>query len=347
MILSLLYRLKPEQCRLIMVDPKMLELSAYDGIPHLLTPVVTDPKKAVVALKWAVREMEDRYKKMSKIGVRNIDGFNARVADARAKGETLTRTVQTGFDRETGEAIYEREELALEELPYIVLVVDEMADLMMVAGKDIEGAIQRLAQMARAAGIHLIMATQRPSVDVVTGTIKANFPTRISFQVTSKIDSRTILGEQGGEQLLGQGDMLYMAGGGRISRVHGPFVSDPEVEKVVAHLKKQGAPEYLHAITEEDEGEGEDDAPPPPSGSMDAEEAGDYYDRAVNIVLRDRKVSTSYIQRRLSVGYNKAASLVERMEKEGVVGAPNHAGKREILIGNGVDRGAFEDLAED
>ena len=231
--------------------------------------------------------------------------------------------------------------------PYIVLVVDEMADLMMVAGKDIEGAIQRLAQMARAAGIHLIMATQRPSVDVVTGTIKANFPTRISFQVTSKIDSRTILGEQGGEQLLGQGDMLYMAGGGRISRVHGPFVSDPEVEKVVAHLKKQGSPEYLHAITEEDEAAEGEDGPPPPSGSMDEEEAGDYYDRAVNIVLRDRKVSTSYIQRRLSVGYNKAASLVERMEKEGVVSAPNHAGKRDILIGNGVDRGAFEDLAED
>ena len=249
MILSLLYRLKPEQCRLIMVDPKMLELSVYDGIPHLLTPVVTDPKKAVVALKWAVREMEDRYKKMSKIGVRNIDGFNARVVEARAKGETMTRTVQTGFDRETGEAIYEHEELELEELPYIVVVVDEMADLMMVAGKDIEGAIQRLAQMARAAGIHIIMATQRPSVDVITGTIKANFPTRISFQVTSKIDSRTILGEQGAEQLLGQGDMLYMAGGGRISRVHGPFVSDAEVEKVVAHLKKQGAPEYLNAIT--------------------------------------------------------------------------------------------------
>jgi S-DNA-T family DNA segregation ATPase FtsK/SpoIIIE len=346
MILSLLYRLKPEQCRLIMVDPKMLELSAYDGIPHLLTPVVTDPKKAVVALKWAVREMEDRYKKMSKVGVRNIDGYNARVIEARTKGEALTRTVQTGFDRETGEAIYEREELALEELPYIVLVVDEMADLMMVAGKDIEGAIQRLAQMARAAGIHLIMATQRPSVDVVTGTIKANFPTRISFQVTSKIDSRTILGEQGAEQLLGQGDMLYMAGGGRIQRVHGPFVSDPEVEKVVAHLKKQGSPEYLQSITEEDEGES-DDAPPPMPGSMDAEESADFYDRAVNIVLRDRKVSTSYIQRRLSVGYNKAASLVERMEKEGVVSAPNHSGKRDILVGNGVDRGAFEDIDED
>jgi S-DNA-T family DNA segregation ATPase FtsK/SpoIIIE len=348
MILSLLYRMKPERCRLIMVDPKMLELSAYDGIPHLLTPVVTDPKKAVIALKWAVREMEDRYKKMSKLGVRNIDGFNVRVAEALAKGEALTRTVQTGFDRETGEAIYESEEIPLDELPYIVVVVDEMADLMMVAGKDIEGAIQRLAQMARAAGIHLIMATQRPSVDVITGTIKANFPTRISFQVTSKIDSRTILGEQGAEQLLGQGDMLYMAGGGRIARVHGPFVSDTEVEKVVAHIKKQGAPEYLHAITEDnDAGEDDDEAPLPSPGSMDAEESADYYDRAVNIVLRDRKVSTSYIQRRLSVGYNKAASLVERMEKEGVVSAPNHSGKREILIGNSVDRGAFEDLSED
>ena len=348
MILSLLYRMKPERCRLIMVDPKMLELSAYDGIPHLLTPVVTDPKKAVIALKWAVREMEDRYKKMSKLGVRNIDGFNARVAEAVAKGEALTRTVQTGFDRETGEAIYESEDIPLDELPYIVVVVDEMADLMMVAGKDIEGAIQRLAQMARAAGIHLIMATQRPSVDVITGTIKANFPTRISFQVTSKIDSRTILGEQGAEQLLGQGDMLYMAGGGRIARVHGPFVSDNEVEKVVAHIKKQGAPEYLHAITEDnDAGDDDDEAPLPSPGSMDAEESADYYDRAVNIVLRDRKVSTSYIQRRLSVGYNKAASLVERMEKEGVVSAPNHSGKREILVGAGVDRGAFEDLSED
>jgi S-DNA-T family DNA segregation ATPase FtsK/SpoIIIE len=348
MILSLLYRMKPERCRLIMVDPKMLELSAYDGIPHLLTPVVTDPKKAVVALKWAVREMEDRYKKMSKVGVRNIDGFNARVAEAVAKGEALTRTVQTGFDKETGEAVYESEEIPLDELPYIVVVVDEMADLMMVAGKDIEGAIQRLAQMARAAGIHLIMATQRPSVDVITGTIKANFPTRISFQVTSKIDSRTILGEQGAEQLLGQGDMLYMAGGGRISRVHGPFVSDTEVEKVVAHIKKQGAPEYLHAITEDnDASEDDDEAPLPSPGSMDAEESADFYDRAVNIVLRDRKVSTSYIQRRLSVGYNKAASLVERMEKEGVVSAPNHSGKRDILVGNGVDKGAFDELGED
>jgi S-DNA-T family DNA segregation ATPase FtsK/SpoIIIE len=345
MILSLLYRLKPEECRLIMVDPKMLELSVYDGIPHLLTPVVTDPKKAVVALKWAVREMEDRYKKMSKLGVRNIDGFNARVNEALAKGETITRTVHTGYDRETGEAIYEKEQMVLAVLPYIVVIVDEMADLMMVAGKDIEGAIQRLAQMARAAGIHLIMATQRPSVDVITGTIKANFPTRISFQVTSKIDSRTILGEQGAEQLLGQGDMLYMAGGGRISRVHGPFVSDHEVEKVVAHLKAQGAPQYLEAITADDEAEAEEGGFA--AGTMDGEESGDLYDRAVAIVLRDRKCSTSYIQRRLSVGYNKAASLVERMEQEGLVSPANHAGKREILVGGGIDRGAFDPGADD
>src|ERR1700688_2896375 len=272
MILSLVYRLHPDQCRLIMVDPKMLELSVYDGIPHLLTPVVTDPKKAVVALKWAVREMEERYKKMSKLGVRNIDGYNARVAEANGKGEKLSRTVHTGYNRDTGEAIYERKELDLEPLPYIVVIVDEMADLMMVAGKDIEGAVQRLAQMARAAGLHVILATQRPSVDVITGTIKANFPTRISFQVTSKIDSRTILGEMGAEQLLGQGDMLYMAGGGRISRVHGPFVIDSEVEKIVAHLKTQGQPEYLDAITEDDDGDGEDGDEPAP-GSMDAEEA--------------------------------------------------------------------------
>jgi S-DNA-T family DNA segregation ATPase FtsK/SpoIIIE len=347
MILSLVYRMRPDQCRLIMVDPKMLELSVYDGIPHLLTPVVTDPKKAVVALKWAVREMEDRYKKMSKVGVRNIDGFNARVAEAKAKGEVITREVQTGFDRDTGELIYETEEMDLSSLPYIVVIVDEMADLMMVAGKDIEGAIQRLAQMARAAGIHLIMATQRPSVDVITGTIKANFPTRISFQVTSKIDSRTILGEQGAEQLLGQGDMLYMAGGGRITRVHGPFVADAEVERIVAYLKTQGAPEYLDAITqEEDEGPAED-SPVAGVGSMDAEESGDLYDRAVAIVLRDKRVSTSYIQRRLSVGYNKAASLIERMEKEGVVSPPSHSGKREILAGGGVDRGAFDLPDED
>jgi S-DNA-T family DNA segregation ATPase FtsK/SpoIIIE len=332
MILSLLYRLRPDECRLIMIDPKMLELSVYDGIPHLLTPVVTDPKKAVVALKWAVREMDDRYRKMSKIGVRNIDGFNAKVAEATASGKTIKRTVQTGFDRETGEAVYEQEEMELTTLPFIVVIVDEMADLMMVAGKDIEGAIQRLAQMARAAGIHLIMATQRPSVDVITGTIKANFPTRISFQVTSKIDSRTILGEQGAEQLLGQGDMLYMAGGGRISRVHGPFVSDTEVEKIVAHLKTQGVPDYLDAITVDEDDEDEGGGGEGPAGGEFGDESADLYDRAVAIVLRDRKCSTSYIQRRLSVGYNKAASLVERMEKEGVIGQANHAGKREILV---------------
>jgi DNA segregation ATPase FtsK/SpoIIIE, S-DNA-T family len=332
MILSLLYRLRPEQCRLIMVDPKMLELSVYDGIPHLLTPVVTDPKKAVVALKWAVREMEERYKKMSKLGVRNIDGYNARVAEAKAKGEKLSRTVHTGYDKESGEAIYENEELDLEPLPYIVVIVDEMADLMMVAGKDIEGAVQRLAQMARAAGLHVILATQRPSVDVITGTIKANFPTRISFQVTSKIDSRTILGEQGAEQLLGQGDMLYMAGGGRISRVHGPFCSDEEVEKVVRHLKSQGTPQYLEAVTTADD-EDEDGNPVFDSTGMGQPEGGDLYQQAVQVVLRDRKASTSYIQRRLQIGYNRAASLMERMEKEGVVGQANHAGKREILVG--------------
>ncbi len=331
MILSLVYRLHPDQCRLIMVDPKMLELSVYDGIPHLLTPVVTDPKKAVVALKWAVREMEERYKKMSKLGVRNIDGYNARVAEANGKGEKLTRTVHTGYDRESGEAIYENEELDLEPLPYIVVIVDEMADLMMVAGKDIEGAVQRLAQMARAAGLHVILATQRPSVDVITGTIKANFPTRISFQVTSKIDSRTILGEQGAEQLLGQGDMLYMAGGGRISRVHGPFVSDEEVEKVVRHLKAQGVPQYLESVTAEEPSD-EGDAAVFDSTAMGAPEGGDLYQQAVQVVTRDRKASTSYIQRRLQIGYNRAASLMERMEQEGIVGQANHAGKREILV---------------
>ncbi len=331
MILSLVYRLQPDQCRLIMVDPKMLELSVYDGIPHLLTPVVTDPKKAVVALKWAVREMEERYKKMSKLGVRNIDGYNARVADANKKGEKLNRTVHTGYNRETRQAIYENEELDLEPLPYIVVIVDEMADLMMVAGKDIEGAVQRLAQMARAAGLHVILATQRPSVDVITGTIKANFPTRISFQVTSKIDSRTILGEQGAEQLLGQGDMLYMAGGGRISRVHGPFVSDEEVEKVVRHLKSQGQPEYLEAVVAE-EPQDADGNPIFDATAMGGAEGGDLYQQAVQIVKRDRKASTSYIQRRLQIGYNRAASLMERMEQEGIVGQPNHSGKREILI---------------
>jgi S-DNA-T family DNA segregation ATPase FtsK/SpoIIIE len=328
-ILSLLYRLTPADCRMIMIDPKMLELSTYDGIPHLLTPVVTDPKQAVIALKWTVREMEDRYRKMSKLGVRNIDGFNVRLEQARAKGETLARTVQTGFDPDTGEAIYEQEELSLDPLPFIVVIIDEMADLMMVAGKDIEGAVQRLAQMARAAGIHIVTATQRPSVDVITGTIKANFPTRISFQVTSKIDSRTILGEMGAEQLLGQGDMLYMAGGGRIQRVHGPFVSDQEVEEVVAHLKAQGTPAYLEAITAEEGEEDEDGFDPMAAGN---EDAADNYDKAVAIVLRDRKASTSYIQRRLGIGYNRAASIIERMEKEGVVGPANHAGKREILV---------------
>ncbi|MET0868452.1 MAG: DNA translocase FtsK 4TM domain-containing protein [Pseudorhodoplanes sp.] len=335
MLLSLLYKLRPDQCRLIMIDPKMLELSVYDGIPHLLTPVVTDPKKAVVALKWAVREMEERYKRMSKLGVRNIDGYNSRLAEAKAKGEQLSRTVHTGYDKESGEAIYEKEELEFEELPYVVVIVDEMADLMMVAGKDIEGAIQRLAQMARAAGIHVVLATQRPSVDVITGTIKANFPTRISFQVTSKIDSRTILGEQGAEQLLGQGDMLYMAGGGRISRVHGPFVADDEVEKVVRHLKSQGVPQYLEEVTRDDAEEGEDGAVFDATG-MGAEK--DLYQQAVDIVLRDRKASTSYIQRRLQIGYNRAATLMERMEQEGVVGQANHAGKREILIEEGASR---------
>ena len=330
MILSLVYRLRPDQCRLIMVDPKMLELSVYDGIPHLLTPVVTDPKKAVVALKWAVREMEERYKKMSKLGVRNIDGYNQRLVEARGKGEELTRTVHTGFDKETGKAIYEEEKLDLDPLPYIVIIVDEMADLMMVAGKDIEGAVQRLAQMARAAGLHVILATQRPSVDVITGTIKANFPTRISFQVTSKIDSRTILGEMGAEQLLGQGDMLYMAGGGRISRVHGPFVSDEEVEKVVRHLKTQGQPEYLEAVTAEEPTD--EDGAVFDSTGMGGDGGGDLFSQAVAIVKRDRKASTSYIQRRLQIGYNRAASLMERMELEGIVGQANHAGKREILV---------------
>ena len=331
-IMSLLYKHTPETCRLIMIDPKMLELSIYDGIPHLLTPVVTDPRKAVVALKWAVREMEERYQKMAMMGVRNLDGFNARVKEALKKGEKITRTVQTGFDPNTGEPVFEEEELDLSPLPYIVVIIDEMADLMMVAGKDIEGAVQRLAQMARAAGIHVIMATQRPSVDVITGTIKANFPTRISFQVTSKIDSRTILGEQGAEQLLGQGDMLYMAGGGRIVRLHGPFVSDEEVEQVVNYLKRQAPPEYVEAVTSEQEDGGSGGSAAAGSGKVGA--SGDeLYDKAVQIVLRDRKVSTSYIQRRLQIGYNKAATLIERMEEEGLISAPNSKGRREILVG--------------
>ena len=332
MILSLLYKHSPEDCKLIMIDPKMLELSVYEGIPHLLAPVVTDPRKAVVSLKWAVREMEDRYRKMSKVGVRNIDGFNERIRKANSKGETFTRTVQTGYDATTGEPMFEQEEMDLSPMPYIVVIIDEMADLMMVAGKDIEGAVQRLAQMARAAGIHVIMATQRPSVDVITGTIKANFPTRISFQVTSKIDSRTILGEQGAEQLLGQGDMLFMAGGGRISRLHGPFVSDTEVEEIVTFLKSQGAPDYVDAVTEDDGDDGFGGGSAEGGAEIPGSSGNELYDQAVAVVLRDRKVSTSYIQRRLQIGYNRAASLIERMETEGLISSANHAGKREILV---------------
>lgn len=329
MILSLLYRLTPEQCKFIMIDPKMLELSIYDGIPHLLSPVVTEPRKAVVALKWVVREMENRYRSMSKLGVRNIDGYNQRIEQAQKNGESLTRRVQTGFDPETGKPIYEEEPFDLRPYPYIVVIVDEMADLMLVAGKDIEAAIQRLAQMARAAGIHLVMATQRPSVDVITGTIKANFPTRISFHVTTKIDSRTILGETGAEQLLGQGDMLYMANGGRVTRVHGPFVSDREVESIVQFLKAQGTPSYLEEVTEEQEEAG---AVPGMASSGEGGEDNALYDQAVQIVLRERKISTSFIQRHLQIGYNRAARLVERMEKEGVISAPSHSGKREVLV---------------
>ena len=332
MILSLLYKLTPEECRLIMIDPKMLELSVYDGIPHLLSPVVTDPKKAVVALKWVVGEMEERYRRMSKMGVRNIEGFNGKVRDALSKGEMFKRTVQTGFDDETGEPVFETEEFAPEALPYIVVIVDEMADLMMVAGKEIEACIQRLAQMARASGIHLIMATQRPSVDVITGTIKANFPTRISFQVTSKVDSRTILGEMGAEQLLGMGDMLYMAGGAKITRVHAPFVSDEEVEEIVNHLKSFGAPEYVSGVQEgpDDDATSDIDLVLGLGGNTDGEDA--LYDQAVAIVIKDRKCSTSYIQRKLAIGYNKAARLVEQMEENGLVSPANHVGKREILV---------------
>ena len=332
MILSLLYRLTPDECRLIMIDPKMLELSVYDGIPHLLSPVVTDPKKAVVALKWTVAEMEERYRKMSKMGVRNIDGYNTRVKDAIERDEAFTRTVQTGFDEDTGEPMFETESFRPEPMPYIVVIVDEMADLMMVAGKEIEACIQRLAQMARASGIHLIMATQRPSVDVITGTIKANFPTRISFQVTSKIDSRTILGEMGAEQLLGMGDMLYMAGGGRVTRVHGPFVSDEEVEEVVTHLKGFGTPDYDAGVIEgpEADEQSEIDLVLGLGGNTSGDDA--LYDQAVQIVAKDRKCSTSYIQRKLSVGYNKAAKLVEQMEDAGVVSQSNHVGKREVLV---------------
>ncbi|MBV8779278.1 MAG: hypothetical protein JO258_18945, partial [Alphaproteobacteria bacterium] len=316
----------PDRCKFIMVDPKMLELSVYDGIPHLLSPVVTDPRKAVLALKWTVKEMENRYRLMSNLGVRNIEGYNKKIREAKARGSELTRTVQTGFDPQTGEPIFEPEPFDASELPLIVVVVDEMADLMLVAGKEIEAAIQRLAQMARAAGIHLIMATQRPSVDVITGTIKANFPTRISFQVTSKIASRTILGEGGAEQLLGRGDMLYMAGGGRITRVHGPFVSDEEVERVVSFLKTRGEPDYIDEITEDD------DAAFGLLGAEDEDGLGDaLYAQAVAVVCRERKASTSFVQRHLHIGYNRAARIIERMEEEGVVGGANHVGRREVL----------------
>jgi len=333
MILSILFRHTPEECRFLMIDPKMLELSVYNGIPHLLAPVVTDPQKAVSALNWAVGEMEERYKRMAGLSVRNIEAFNSRVKGAQERGEQLARTVQTGFDAATGQPVYEREEMSLEPMPYIVVVVDEFADLMITAGKDIETAVQRLAQKARAAGIHLIMATQRPSVDIITGTIKANFPTRISFKVATKIDSRTILAEQGAEQLLGQGDMLLTSGAGQMLRVHGPFVSDEEVEAIASHLRAQGAPRYVEAVT------AEPDDPDPTGGAGAARDDGEsLYDRAVAVVLRDRKASTSYVQRRLSIGYNRAADLIERMEQEGLISAPNHTGRREILAGDATSR---------
>ncbi len=337
MILSLLYCLPPERCRMIMIDPKMLELSVYDDIPHLLTPVVTDPGKAIMALKWAVREMENRYRAMASLGVRNIDGYNQRIAEAAKRGEELKRTVQTGFDADTGQPVFEDQLLDTKPMPFIVVIVDEMADLMMVAGKEIDAAVQRLAQMARAAGIHVMMATQRPSVDVITGTIKANFPTRVSFQVTAKVDSRTILGEQGAEQLLGMGDMLYMAGGGRISRVHGPFVGDDEVEAVVKHLKSQGRPEYLNAVTEDAEGSGETGFAQPDDGANSGSggiSGNALFDAAVDVVARNQKASTSFLQRQLKIGYNRAADLIDRMEQEGVIGRANHVGKREILVRN-------------
>jgi S-DNA-T family DNA segregation ATPase FtsK/SpoIIIE len=334
MILSLLYKLPPDQCRLILIDPKMLELSVYEGIPHLMAPVVTEPAKAVSALKWTVREMERRYRAMSQLGVRNVGGYNERVEEARAKGEVISRRVQTGYDSETGKPTFEEQPLTLEPLPFIVVVIDEMADLMMVAGKEIEAAVQRLAQMARAAGIHVIMATQRPSVDVITGTIKANFPTRISFQVISKFDSRTILGEQGSEQLLGHGDMLYMVGGGRITRVHGPLVTDREVEDVVAFLRSQGEPAYLDEVTEaQDEDSSGGSGSLAFSGIAGASEGEQgLFDQAVSLVAREGKASTSFIQRHLQIGYNRAAKLIEQMEKEGIVSAANHVGKREVLV---------------
>ncbi|HYJ53392.1 MAG TPA: DNA translocase FtsK 4TM domain-containing protein [Allosphingosinicella sp.] len=329
MILSLLYRLTPEQCKLILIDPKMLELSVYDDIPHLLAPVVTEPAKAIRALKWTVEQMEERYRMMASVGVRQLSSFNAKVREAKMKGQPLGRRVQTGYDPETGQPRYEMEELEYDVLPQVVVVVDELADLMMTAGKEVEFLIQRLAQKARAAGIHLIMATQRPSVDVITGVIKANLPTRISFSVTSKIDSRTILGEQGAEQLLGKGDMLYMPGGKQIARVHGPFVSDEEVRAVADFWRAQGRPDYVQAVTEEPEDggymfEGQ------PVGEDDAETQ--LFRRAIQIVAESQKASTSYLQRQLRVGYNNAARLIERMEKEGVVSAPDHVGRREVLV---------------
>ena len=335
MILSMLYRHTPDTCRMIMIDPKMLELSVYDGIPHLLSPVVTDPSKAVTALKWAVREMENRYRNMAKMGVRNITGYNERLAEARAKGEVLTRRVQTGFDPETGKPVHEEEVLDLAPLPFIVVIIDEVADLMLVAGKEIEAAVQRLAQMARAAGIHVIMATQRPSVDVITGTIKANFPTRISFQVTSRIDSRTILGEQGAEQLLGRGDMLFMEGGGRVVRVHGPFVDDGEVEAVANFLRQQGEPEYDDRVVEDPA----EEADMLMGGEMPT--GNSLYEQAVQLVVREQKASTSFVQRHLKIGYNRAATIIEDMERNGVISAANHVGKRDVLISNDADQGGL------
>ncbi len=335
MILSMLYRHTPDTCRMIMIDPKMLELSVYDGIPHLLSPVVTDPSKAVTALKWAVREMENRYRNMAKMGVRNITGYNERLAEARAKGEVLTRRVQTGFDPETGKPVHEEEVLDLAPLPFIVVIIDEVADLMLVAGKEIEAAVQRLAQMARAAGIHVIMATQRPSVDVITGTIKANFPTRISFQVTSRIDSRTILGEQGAEQLLGRGDMLFMEGGGRVVRVHGPFVDDGEVEAVANFLRQQGEPEYDDRVVEDPA----EEADMSMGGEMPT--GNSLYEQAVQLVVREQKASTSFVQRHLKIGYNRAATIIEDMERNGVISAANHVGKRDVLISNDADQGGL------
>ena len=335
MILSMLYRHTPDTCRMIMIDPKMLELSVYDGIPHLLSPVVTDPSKAVTALKWAVREMENRYRNMAKMGVRNITGYNERLAEARAKGEVLTRRVQTGFDPETGKPVHEEEVLDLAPLPFVVVIIDEVADLMLVAGKEIEAAVQRLAQMARAAGIHVIMATQRPSVDVITGTIKANFPTRISFQVTSRIDSRTILGEQGAEQLLGRGDMLFMEGGGRVVRVHGPFVDDGEVEAVANFLRQQGEPEYDDRVVEDPA----EEADMSMGGEMPT--GNSLYEQAVQLVVREQKASTSFVQRHLKIGYNRAATIIEDMERNGVISAANHVGKRDVLISNDSDQGGL------